>query len=194
MPEARVSTSLKRQALVMTALGTPVMSAIVIAIPVLLARLWGTSSLDRTFWLGSAVMGVISLTTLLLIVRVSVRAWRTGEPGAGATLARWAPALMLVGGVAGAIIGGRIADNALDLRHRVHARACARVVDAGAVAACLPVMERCDIETRDGPGLALDRSGALAVDWPDGLEVPDSAIGRARLLCAWRALRGAGAR
>ena len=189
MAHQDVETSLTRQGLLMTALGTPVLSGICVGAVVLIGRLWGTSQLDTVFWFGAAISGGFSLLALGTILRASLRVHRTGERGLNAALARWSPVLILVGGIAGVIIAGRIADNALDMRGSVHTSDCARVVSDDAIAACLPVMERCDLETRDGPGIVVDRNGTLSAPWPEGLDVPDSPTTRARMLCAWKALR-----
>lgn len=189
-PAATDAERVRPQALLMTALGTPVLAGIAVAAPVLVARLWGSALLDGPFWLGSAVFGGFSLIALGLILRAARRVQRTGEKGVGATLARWSPVLMLIGGAAGAFVAGRIADDALKLRAEIHAEECRTIVGEGAdLSACLAAMTPCDLETRGGPGITTDRSGALSVDWPDGLELPGRPTTRARVLCAWRALR-----
>ncbi|MGK0359468.1 MAG: hypothetical protein ACI9U2_001770 [Bradymonadia bacterium] len=184
-------TALTRRTLLMTALGTPVMAAICIGLPVLVSRFWGTSVPGTGFWISTAIFGGFSVLALGIVLGAALRVRRTGDRGIGAAVALWSPYLMLAGGVAGFFIAGRIADYALDLRARSHAMDCARVVNDDAMAACLLVMMRCDISTRDGAGIVVDRSGKLSVPWPEGLKVPDSPMTRARVLCAWRALRAA---
>lgn len=183
-------TGLTRQALLLTALGTPIMAAICVGLPVLIVRLWGTSVPDRTFWISTVVFGTFSVLALGVVLRASGRVRRTKQKGIGAAVARWSPYSILAGGVAGFFVAGTIADNALEMRARSHASDCAQVVSEGAMADCLPVMTQCDISTRGGAGIVVDRSGTLSVQWPEGLKVPDSPMTRARVLCAWHALRG----
>lgn len=184
-----VPQTVRLKGLLLTALGIPVMSALVTGAIVQVVRSWGTSLPDRAFWLGIGIFGGVSFIALGVVLRANWRVRRTGETGLNAMLARWSPLLMVIGGVGGVIIGGRIVDSALQSRLEFHTRECAKVVDQNAVPACIPVMERCDMETRDGPGLAVDRAGRLAVDWPAGLDMPSGDRTRARVLCAWRALK-----
>jgi hypothetical protein len=182
--------NIKMRGLILTTLGIPVLSGVIIAVPVLIARCWGTALLDRGFWLGSAVFFGVSLIALILVLRASARVRRTGEAGASAAVARWSPLLMVLGGAAGALVGWQIAESGLKTRWQSHASDCALVADAAQMDACLPVMNQCDIDTRDTPGIEVRRDGQMSVDWPKGLRVPDDAVTRARVLCAWRALRG----
>lgn len=178
----------KVRALVLTALGTPVLAGLLVSTLMLGVRFYGTSLAHTRFWMATATFGVFSLIALGVILRANRRVRRTGEQGLGTGLARWAPLLILLGAIAGAIGSWVMSSSILKSRAEYHAEECALVAPA-AIDTCLPVMSQCYLETLDGPGLTIDRTGKLAVDWPAGLKMPENdARARARLLCAWQAL------
>lgn len=184
---------LRLRAMALVLVGTPVMAAILVCIPVLAVRMWGSSQLDGPFWWGAATFGALSLVALGLILRVRARVLATGEAGPSALLARFSPALMLLGVVGGAVLAHFMAESITADHRRFMADECRAVFgEARPVDACLPVMERCDAEARAGDGIRSDRRGRLSVAWPDGLKVPDDPRTRARHLCVWQALAGDG--
>lgn len=180
---------LRLRALIIVTLGTPVMAALLVGAVTLPLRLWGTALLDTGYWIGAAVFGGLSLGALGLILRVRRRVIETGEQGVSALIARFSPALMLIGAIAGGVFAHLIAESALATHHEVMVIECrAYLGDDQPLDACLPVMDACDAEVRGTEGLKTDRRGALPVEWPAGLPVPDDPRTRARHLCAWRTL------
>jgi len=180
---------LRLRAIVIMLVGTPVMAGLLVGTIVCIVRMWGTSLLDTGFWLGAAVSCVLSTIALGIMLKARARVRETGEQTFMALLARFTPFLMVGGVIAGAVAAHFMVEGALANHRVVMEMECRTYVGEGqSMAACLPAMDRCDLEVRGTGGLQTDRRGNLPVEWPEGLYLPDEARMRARFLCVWKRL------